>query len=62
MTCKGMPVIAIEDINEYYATLDTKQFDLNDFCLTVYKYQEAEINEHYNIFDCIRMDKCELYT
>ena len=32
------------------------------FCVTVYKYQGAEINEHYNIYDVNRMDKKQLYT
>lgn len=32
------------------------------FCLTVYKYQGADINEPYNIHDINRMDKKQLYT
>ena len=32
------------------------------FCVTVHKYQGAEINEHYNIYDVNRMDKKQLYT
>lgn len=32
------------------------------FCVTVYKYQGADINEPYNIHDVNRMDKKQLYT
>lgn len=32
------------------------------FCVTVYKYQGASINEPYNIFDTHLMDKKQLYT
>ena len=32
------------------------------FCCTVYKYQGAEIDEHYNIYNVNRMDKKQLYT
>ena len=32
------------------------------FCVTVYKYQGADINEHYNIHDVNRVDKKQLYT
>ena len=32
------------------------------FCVTVYKYQGADINEHYNIHDVNCMDKKQLYT
>ena len=48
--------------NEWY---DKKQFSetfIPGFCVTVYKYQGAEINEPYNIYDVDRMDKKELYT
>lgn len=48
--------------NEWY---DKKQFSetfIPGFCVTVYKYQGAEINEPYNIYDFDRMDKKELYT
>lgn len=45
-------------------------FELNDFrqsfipafCCTVYKYQVADIDEHYNILDVNRMDKKQLHT
>ena len=45
-------------------------FELNDFrksfipafCCTVYKYQGADIDEHYNILDVNRMNKKQLYT
>ena len=32
------------------------------FCVTVYKYQGADINEPYNIYDVNKMDKKQLYT
>lgn len=32
------------------------------FCVTVYKYQGCDIDEHHNIFDVNRMDKKQLYT
>lgn len=32
------------------------------FCCTVYKYQGADINEPYNIYDVNRMEKKQLYT
>ena len=32
------------------------------FCVTVYKYQGADINENYNIYDVRLMDKKQLYT
>ena len=32
------------------------------FCSTVYKYQGADINEHFNILDVNRMDEKQLYT
>ena len=32
------------------------------FCSTVYKYQAADIDEHYNIYNVNRMDKKQLYT
>ena len=32
------------------------------FCCTVYKYQGADIKEHYNILDVNQMDKKQLYT
>ena len=44
---------------------DLKEFAksfIPGFCVTVYKYQGAEINEPYNIYDVNRMDKKQLYT
>ena len=38
-----------------------KKFNLA-FCMTVYKYQGAEIDQHYNIFDTEAMNKKQLYT
>ena len=53
---------AIKINNEWY---DIKEFSENfipSFCVTVYKYQGADIDEHYNIYDVNRMDKKQLYT
>ena len=33
-----------------------------NFCATVYKYQGADINEPYNVYDVNKMDKKQLYT
>ena len=44
---------------------DMKEFSesfIPSFCVTVYKYQGADINEPYNIYDVNRMDKKQLYT
>ena len=35
---------------------------ISSFCVTVYKYQGADINEHYNIHEINKMDKKQLYT
>lgn len=43
--------------NEYF---EAKKFTGNfiaSFCVTVYKYQGADINEPYNIYDINRMEK-----
>ena len=60
----------IEDIsnNQFKINIewfDKKEFSENfipSFCVTVDKYQGAEINEPYNIYDVNRMDKKQLYT
>ena len=47
------------------AWYDEKEFSGNfipSFCVTVYKYQGADIKEPYNIHDVNRMDKKQLYT
>ena len=44
---------------------DKKEFSesfIPSFCVTVYKYQGADINEHCNIYDVNKMDKKQLYT
>ena len=44
---------------------DIKTFSesfIPSFCVTVYKYQGADINEPYNIYDVNKMDKKQLYT
>ena len=65
----------VEDIyndkfNNYKFKVNDQLFDkaefsisfIPSFCVTVYKYQRADINEHYNIHDVNRMDKKQLYT
>ena len=50
-------------INEEW--FDIKEFSesfIPSFCVTVYKYQGADINEPYNIYDVNRMDKKQLYA
>ena len=45
--------------------VDKKQFSesfIPSFCVTVYTYQGADINEPYNIHDVNRMDEKQLYT
>ena len=32
------------------------------FCVTVYKFQGCDIDEHYNIYDVRKMDKKQMYT
>ena len=60
----------IEDIKENKFKINNEWFDKNvfavsfipSFCVTVYKYQGADINEPYNIYDVNKMDKKQLYT
>ena len=62
----------IKDININGVTIkeNDQKFSLDDFrkkfnlafCMTVYKYQGAEIDQHYNIFDTEAMNKKQLYT
>ena len=60
----------IEDIKENRFKINNEWFDKNtfaasfipSFCVTVYKYQGADIDEHYNIYDVDKMDKKQLYT
>ena len=56
---------AIEEISNDRFKVHDQWFDKNEFsqyflpsfCVTVYKYQGCDINEHYNIHDVNRMDK-----
>ena len=62
----------IDEIDEHGTNFKVNDiwFELNDFrkifiptfFCTVYKYQGADIDEHYNILDVKRMDKKRLYT
>ena len=54
--------VTIKENNEKFSIDDfRKKFNLA-FCITVYKYQGAEIDQHYNIFDTEAMNKKQLYT
>ena len=48
--------------NQWYDIKEFTESFIPSFCVTVYKYQGAEINEPYNIYDVNRMDKKQLYT
>ena len=48
--------------NEWYDIKEFSESFIPSFCVTVYKYQGADINEHYNVHDVNRMDKKQLYT
>ena len=60
----------IEDINdinfkinsEWYCAAEFSNNFIPSFCVTVYKYQGADIHEPYNIYDVNRMDKKQFYT
>ena len=60
----------IEDIKDNKFKVNNEWFELNtfrqcfipSFCVTVYKYQGADINEPFNIYDVNLMDKKQLYT
>ena len=41
---------------------DFRESFIPGFCCKVYKYQGADIDQHYNIYDVNRMDKKQLYT
>ena len=48
--------------NKWFQYNDFRESFIPSFCVTVYKYQGADIKEHYNIHDTNRMDKKQLYT
>ena len=60
----------VKDISDKQFLVNNVWYDINkfsknfipSFCVTVYKYQGADINEPYNIFDVNRIDKKQLYT
>ena len=66
----NMMEFVIEDMDVEGALVNNTWFDMNEFrssfipafCSTVYKYQGADINEPYNIYDVNCMDKKQLYT
>ena len=59
----------IENIYKDCIKVDGKVFEIREFfesfipsfCVTVFKHQGAEIEDHYNILDCNSMDKKQLY-
>lgn len=48
--------------DEWYDEKEFSESFIPSFCVTVYKYQGADINEHYNVDDVNRMGKKQLYT
>ena len=48
--------------DEIYDLSEFSRSFIPGFCVTVYKYQGADINENYNIHDVGMMDKKQLYT
>lgn len=66
----NMMEFTIGSISENSDMVNNIWFDMKDFresfipgfCCTVYKYQGADIDQHYNIYDVNRMDKKQLYT
>lgn len=48
--------------NEWFDKKEFSESFIPSFCITVYKYQGADIDEPYNIHDVNRMDKKQLYT
>ena len=48
--------------NQWFDRNEFSEYFIPSFCVTVYKYQGCDINEHYNIHDVNRMDKKQLYT
>ena len=48
--------------NEWFDKKEFSESFIPSFCVTVYKYQGADIDEPYNIDDVNRMDKKQLYT
>ena len=48
--------------NVWFEHNDLRQSFIPAFCCAVYKYQDADIKENYNILDVNRMDKKQLYT
>ena len=57
----GNSVIIKENGEKFALDEFKKKFNLA-FCITVYKYQGAEIEEHYNILDAGAMNKKQLHT
>lgn len=58
----NMMEFTIGSISENSDMVNNIWLDIAGFCCTVYKYQGADIDQHYNIYDVNRMDKKQLYT
>ena len=54
--------ITIKENNEKFSTDDFRKIFNLPFCIIVYKYQDAEIEQHHNISDTESMKKTQLYT
>lgn len=48
--------------NEWFDQKYFSEYFIPSFCVTVYNYEGADINESYNIYDADRLDKKQLYT
>ena len=48
--------------NEWFDKKEFSESFIPAFCVTVYKYQGADIDEPYNVHDVNRMNKKQLYT
>ena len=48
--------------NEWYDIKEFSESFIPSYCVTVYKYQGADIDEPYNVYDVNRMNKKQLYT
>ena len=52
----------IKENGQKFSIDDFRKIFNHAFCITVYKYQGAEIGQHYNIFDTEAMNKKQLCT
>lgn len=50
-------MILLKILKDWFPKEEFAENFIPSFCLTVYKFQDADINETYNIHDISRMDK-----